>query len=56
LAECCGRPGDLSRFDTEPLWWPPAKNAGRLLAPVLAELTGEDVTEPSPGIGSGPAA
>lgn len=49
------RPGDLARFGTEPLWWPPAKIAGRRLAPFLAEVTGEEaVSEPGPGPGAVP--
>ena len=47
------RPGDASRFGTEPLWWPPAKIAGRRLAPFLAEVTGEELAvEPPAGPGA----
>jgi sulfide:quinone oxidoreductase len=48
-----GRPGDVSRFDTEPLWWPPAKIAGRRLGPFLSELSAAGpVAEPEPGPGA----
>ena len=33
LADCHGHASTVS---TEPLWWPPAKIAGRYLAPFLA--------------------
>lgn len=49
------RPGDAAQFGTEPLWWPPAKIAGRRLAPFLAEVTGEELpVEPSAGPGALP--
>jgi sulfide:quinone oxidoreductase len=32
--------GQEASFDTEPLWWPPAKIVGRYLAPFLAEQVG----------------
>jgi len=48
------RPGDASRIATQPLWWPPAKIAGRRLAPFFAELTGEDAGEPTPVPGAVP--
>ena len=49
------RPGDASRISVEPLWWPPAKIAGRRLAPFLAELVGlEAPAEPSAGRGAVP--
>ena len=34
------RPGDASWASPEPLWWPPAKIAGRHLAPFLAAAAG----------------
>jgi hypothetical protein len=37
--------GDSSLVSPEPLWWPPAKIAGRYLGPVLAELTGLSLPE-----------
>ncbi len=41
-------------FDTEPLWWPPAKIVGRYLAPFLATQVGESPDEPpltgTPGV------
>ncbi len=41
-------------FDTEPLWWPPAKIVGRYLAPFLAAQLGESPDEPpltgTPGV------
>jgi sulfide:quinone oxidoreductase len=47
------RPGDLSQVSTEPLWWPPAKIAGRHLAPFLARLAGlEAPVEPRTGPGA----
>ena len=46
------RPGDAFQFDTEPLWWPPAKIAGRRLAPFLAEVTGEELPD-EPTLGPG---
>jgi sulfide:quinone oxidoreductase len=46
------RPGDVSRFSADPLWWPPAKIAGRHLAPFLAQLAGVDApVEPTTGPG-----
>ena len=49
------RPGDAFQVDTEPLWWPPAKIAGRRLAPFLAEVMGEELpAEPTPGPGALP--
>jgi sulfide:quinone oxidoreductase len=39
--------GDSSLVSSEPLWWPPAKIAGRYLAPALAELTDTHFPEPS---------
>ena len=48
------RPGDASQVATQPLWWPPAKIAGRRLAPFFAELTGEDAGEPTPVPGAVP--
>jgi sulfide:quinone oxidoreductase len=35
--ELHGGRGDTSTVSTEPLWWPPAKIAGRYLAPFLAD-------------------
>lgn len=40
--------GALGTATTEPLWWPPAKVAGRRLAPFLAELTRRAPDEPGP--------
>jgi sulfide:quinone oxidoreductase len=41
-------------FDTEPLWWPPAKIVGRYLAPFLARQVGLSPNEPpltgTPGV------
>jgi sulfide:quinone oxidoreductase len=37
-----GRPADGSSDTTAPLWWPPSKVAGRLLAPYLARLSDLD--------------
>ena len=49
------RPGDASRVATQPLWWPPAKIAGRRLAPFFTELTGEEAAaEPRTGPGAVP--
>jgi sulfide:quinone oxidoreductase len=49
------RPGDASRFGSEPLWWPPAKIAARRLAPFLAGLTSEEAAaEPPAGPGAVP--
>ena len=48
------RPGEASQVATQPLWWPPAKIAGRRLAPFFAELTGEDAGEPTPVPGAVP--
>ena len=43
---------DDSQWSPEPLWWPPAKIAGRYLAPFLAELSGTaEAVEPSPVAG-----
>jgi sulfide:quinone oxidoreductase len=39
--------GDSSLVSPEPLWWPPAKIAGRHLAPALAELTDTHLPEPN---------
>jgi sulfide:quinone oxidoreductase len=41
-----GRERSDSEGGTAPLWWPPSKVAGRLLAPYLAELEG--IRPPSP--------
>jgi sulfide:quinone oxidoreductase len=38
--ELSGGGGDTSEVDVEPLWWPPAKIAGRYLAPFLAQFAG----------------
>ncbi len=38
--------GEEASFDTEPLWWPPAKIVGRYLAPFLALHTGLSPGEP----------
>jgi sulfide:quinone oxidoreductase len=49
-ADLTGGAGDTSRASPEPLWWPPAKIAGRHLAPLLAALTGSDApAEPGAG-------
>lgn len=45
-AELTGGYGDASTLSLEPLWWPPAKIAGRYLGPALAELTGAPAPEP----------
>jgi hypothetical protein len=34
----------------EPLWWPPAKVAGRYLAPFLSALTGVELPDEPDGI------
>jgi sulfide:quinone oxidoreductase len=50
-AELAGGLGDTSTAAAEPLWWPPAKVAGRYLAPYLAELAGEaTAAAPPPGV------
>ena len=49
-----GRPGDVSRFESEPLWWPPAKIAGRRLAPFLAEHAGAKAVAQPTGSGTVP--
>jgi sulfide:quinone oxidoreductase len=47
-AELAGGVGETSRASVEALWWPPAKIAGRRLAPFLAALAGtEPPAEPS---------
>jgi sulfide:quinone oxidoreductase len=38
--------GDSSLVSLEPLWWPPAKIAGRYLGPALAGLTEMPIAEP----------
>jgi sulfide:quinone oxidoreductase len=45
-AQLTGGYGDSSQVSLEPLWWPPAKIAGRHLAPALAGLTGVALPEP----------
>lgn len=42
-SELTGGYGESALVSREPLWWPPAKIAGRYLGPALAELTGEPV-------------
>jgi sulfide:quinone oxidoreductase len=44
-SELTGGFGESSLVSLEPLWWPPAKIAGRYLGPALAELTGEPVPQ-----------
>jgi sulfide:quinone oxidoreductase len=39
-ADLTGGAGDTSAVSPDPLWWPPAKIAGRHLAPFLASWTG----------------
>jgi sulfide:quinone oxidoreductase len=46
-AEITGGHGETSVADSEPLWWPPSKIAGRYLAPHLASL-GKLELDPSP--------
>lgn len=48
-SELTGGYGDASSVSLTPLWWPPAKIAGRYLGPALAELAGD-------ASGQGPAA
>jgi sulfide:quinone oxidoreductase len=45
-SELTGGYGTSSLLSLEPLWWPPAKIAGRHLGPALAELTGTPIPEP----------
>jgi sulfide:quinone oxidoreductase len=45
-----GRPGVGGSVSPEPLWWPPAKVAGRHLAPFLSSLTGVDLPEEPDGL------
>ena len=52
-SELTGGYGESSLISVEPLWWPPAKIAGRYLGPALAELTGEPVPQ---GPAAGPEA
>ena len=46
--ELAGGYGDSSQVSLDPLWWPPAKIAGRYLGPALAELTGSPLPESPP--------
>jgi sulfide:quinone oxidoreductase len=46
-AETTGGQGVESEVSVEPLWWPPSKIAGRYLAPLLAELAGQEPIESS---------
>jgi sulfide:quinone oxidoreductase len=46
-AEIAGGGGETSIADSEPLWWPPGKIAGRYLAPHLATI-GKLELEPAP--------
>jgi len=45
-----GRPGVGGSVSPEPLWWPPAKVAGRYLAPFLSALTGIDLPDEPDGL------
>src|SRR5215207_4605514 len=50
--ELAGGAGETSEASPEPLWWPPAKIAGRHLAPFLAGLAGTEAPgEPTPAAG-----
>jgi sulfide:quinone oxidoreductase len=49
-ADLRGGSGETSLADTEPLWWPPGKIAGRYLAPFLAERAGLIFEAPSGGL------
>lgn len=42
------RPGGVAFSASTPLWWPPAKVAGRHLAPFLAQRLGTPLPEPVP--------
>jgi sulfide:quinone oxidoreductase len=46
-AETTGDQAVESEVGVEPLWWPPSKIAGRYLAPLLAELAGQELVERS---------
>jgi sulfide:quinone oxidoreductase len=48
-AEITGGQGETSVADSEPLWWPPSKIAGRYLAPHLASLGSIEPESPPPG-------
>ena len=48
-AEIDGGAADSSEATPEPLWWPPAKIAGKFLAPHLASLAGEPEPQLPPG-------
>jgi sulfide:quinone oxidoreductase len=50
--EITGGHGETSVADSEPLWWPPSKIAGRYLAPHLASL-GSIELESAPPAGAG---
>ncbi len=43
-------PGAAGSVSPEPLWWPPAKVAGRYLAPFLSALTGVELPDEPDGI------
>jgi sulfide:quinone oxidoreductase len=46
--ELTGGSGETSVVSPDPLWWPPAKIAGRHLAPLLAGLSGVEGASPPP--------
>jgi sulfide:quinone oxidoreductase len=46
-AEIAGGSGETSAADSQPLWWPPGKIAGRYLGPYLAMVAQSDL-EPEP--------
>jgi sulfide:quinone oxidoreductase len=50
-SELTGGHGETSTVALEPLWWPPAKIAGRFLGPYLAERAGHEYAAPGPEAG-----
>jgi sulfide:quinone oxidoreductase len=51
--ELAGGAGDTSEASPDPLWWPPAKIAGRYLAPFLASWTELAFEAATPSAGAG---
>jgi sulfide:quinone oxidoreductase len=49
--ELRGGRGETSTVASEPLWWPPAKIAGRYLAPFLASYANLEIKPPAEAVG-----